>query len=127
MEMYKIPALGVLGLVCLVLFPFLHMISLVYLLVLICYAFLIFLSDGDVMLMYYERFGSKGDHLKDKVVWITGGSGGLGEGLAVVLAKKGAKLILTARRESELERVKTRCLKESHLRSEDIFTMRWTD
>ncbi|XP_071833166.1 dehydrogenase/reductase SDR family member 7-like [Apostichopus japonicus] len=123
MEMYKIPALGVLGLVCLVLFPFLHLISLIYLLVLICYAFLIFLSDGDVMLMYYERFGSKGDHLKDKVVWITGGSGGLGEGLAVVLAKKGAKLILTARRESELERVKTRCLKESHLRSEDIFTM----
>jgi short-subunit dehydrogenase len=44
--------------------------------------------------------------LNDKVVWITGASSGIGEGLAHHAARRGAKLILTARRESELERVR---------------------
>jgi dehydrogenase/reductase SDR family protein 7B len=48
-------------------------------------------------------------HLTDKVVWITGASGGIGEGLATHAARRGAKLILTARRESELERVRQAC------------------
>lgn len=47
--------------------------------------------------------------LADKVVWITGASGGIGEGLARQAAQRGAKLILTARRESELERVRQSC------------------
>lgn len=47
--------------------------------------------------------------LAKKVVWITGASGGIGEGLAKAAAQRGAKLILSARRESELERVRQAC------------------
>ena len=43
--------------------------------------------------------------LKDKIVWITGASSGIGEALAVVCAREGARLVLTARREEELKRV----------------------
>ncbi|KAL3686183.1 hypothetical protein R1sor_004205 [Riccia sorocarpa] len=43
---------------------------------------------------------------RDKVVWITGASQGIGEILAKEFASHGAKLILSARRLSELERVR---------------------
>ncbi len=43
--------------------------------------------------------------IKDKVIWLTGASSGIGEGLAYELAKEGAKLIISARREDELKRV----------------------
>jgi len=42
---------------------------------------------------------------KDKVVWITGASSGIGEALALDFARQGARLVLSARRESELKRV----------------------
>jgi dehydrogenase/reductase SDR family member 7B len=44
-----------------------------------------------------------------KVVWITGASSGIGEALARRFAKAGSRLILSARRESELKRVAESC------------------
>jgi dehydrogenase/reductase SDR family protein 7 len=43
---------------------------------------------------------------QDKVVWITGASSGVGEGLAEAFAEAGAILVLSARRALELERVR---------------------
>ncbi|MCW3071796.1 MAG: Short-chain dehydrogenase [Bacteroidetes bacterium] len=42
----------------------------------------------------------------NKVVWITGASSGIGEALVKAFAAEGAKLVLSARRADELERVK---------------------
>ncbi|MGB3465709.1 MAG: SDR family oxidoreductase [Cyclobacteriaceae bacterium] len=47
---------------------------------------------------------------ENNVIWITGASSGIGEALALELSKKPVKLILSARRESELLRVRDSCL-----------------
>lgn len=47
--------------------------------------------------------------LENKVIWLTGASSGIGEAIAYALAGKGARLILSARRKEELDRVKGNC------------------
>jgi short-subunit dehydrogenase len=56
---------------------------------------------------YFRANNRKMKSLKDKIVWITGASSGIGEALAMVCAQEGARLVLTARREEELKRVAT--------------------
>lgn len=51
----------------------------------------------------------------DKVVWITGASSGIGEALAYQLSQQGAKIIISARRENELERVKNNCVNKNNV------------
>jgi len=52
---------------------------------------------------------------RDQVVWITGASSGVGEGLAVAFAEAGARVVLSARRQEELERVRSRMPGGDHL------------
>ena len=47
--------------------------------------------------------------LTNRTIWITGASSGIGEELTYQLAKKGNRLIISARRKEELERVKSNC------------------
>jgi dehydrogenase/reductase SDR family protein 7B len=56
----------------------------------------------------------KGD-FKDKVVWITGASSGIGEQIAFQLSLKGAKLIISARNTSRLEEVRVSLKGEGHM------------
>lgn len=59
---------------------------------------------------------------KNKVVWITGGSSGIGEALALQYASGGARLVLSARRGDELERVKALCIGQG-LRDEGVLVL----
>ena len=53
---------------------------------------------------------------QDKVVWVTGASSGIGEALAYALSGQGARLVLSARRVDELERVRQQCANaDNHL------------
>ncbi|MBA4851897.1 SDR family oxidoreductase [Emticicia sp. BO119] len=55
----------------------------------------------------------------NKVVWITGASSGIGEATVYEFAKEGAKLVISARREEELLRVK----KNTNLPEADILVL----
>lgn len=49
------------------------------------------------------------NRLAGQTIWITGASSGVGEGMATVFHREGAELILSARRQAELKRVKANC------------------
>ncbi|HEY8184196.1 MAG TPA: SDR family oxidoreductase [Thermoanaerobaculia bacterium] len=51
---------------------------------------------------------------RDKVVWVTGASSGIGEAVAVAFSREGAKLILSSRNAVELERVRKTCAGDGH-------------
>ena len=51
---------------------------------------------------------------KNKIVWITGASSGIGEALSYELSKQGARLILSSRNEEALTKVKKNCLHPEH-------------
>ena len=69
----------------------------------------ILLSDADLTLMGCSVLGKKPQELRGQVIWITGASSGIGEELAYKLSTLSCKLILSARREDELERVRRKC------------------
>ncbi|KAJ4721609.1 Dehydrogenase/reductase SDR family protein [Melia azedarach] len=75
-----------------------------FLLLLLTLLFKFITAEGDFTLISKKHV--KKEAIEDKVVWITGASRGIGEVLAKQLASLGAKLILSARNEAELERVK---------------------
>ena len=50
------------------------------------------------------------------VVWITGASSGIGAALAHHYAQKGARLILSSRRTSALEKVKSECANTDYIK-----------
>ncbi|GFR60965.1 dehydrogenase/reductase SDR family member [Elysia marginata] len=63
--------------------------------------------------------------LAGKVIWVTGASSGIGECIAYCLAESGCKLVLSARRKEELDRVKKTCLESAKckVREEDILVL----
>ncbi len=50
--------------------------------------------------------------MREKVVWLTGASSGIGEALAYELARRGARVALTARRESVLHEIVSKITSE---------------
>lgn len=47
--------------------------------------------------------------IKNKVVWVTGATSGIGEAVVYALAEQGAKLVISARRAEELKKVADKC------------------
>ncbi len=70
---------------------------------------LVILPDANPSLFYYDQLFSNDKrfqrHFQGKRVWITGASSGIGAELAQQLYQHGAKVILSGRREEELQNV----------------------
>ena len=70
-----------------------------------------FFLDADLSTSWYDKpGGSLSKHLEGQVIWVTGASCGIGAAVAVEAARHGARLVLSARRKKELEKIKTSCL-----------------
>ncbi|BFZ07739.1 hypothetical protein BsWGS_10777 [Bradybaena similaris] len=82
-------------------------------------------SDGDLLLMFKAKYGKQPDILAGKVVWITGASSGIGEYIAYCLAETGSRLVLSARRKEELDKVKQKCLQlaRGKLSEDDVLVL----
>lgn len=53
---------------------------------------------------------------KNKIIWITGASSGIGKALAIELSQQKVKLILSSRNKEELELVKKQCQNSSEIK-----------
>ncbi|WMN11950.1 SDR family oxidoreductase [Marivirga salinae] len=53
--------------------------------------------------------------VKDKIAWVTGASSGIGEALVYELINKGAKVVISARRQEVLEEVKAKSSKPKNI------------
>ncbi|XP_046579850.1 dehydrogenase/reductase SDR family member 7-like isoform X2 [Haliotis rubra] len=80
-------------------------------------------ADCDLVLQWATCFGKSPKRLRGKVVWVTGASSGIGESLVYELASVGCRLVLSARREEELNRVKKQCLTCGPLQDNDIMVV----
>ncbi|XP_055947078.1 dehydrogenase/reductase SDR family member 7-like [Argiope bruennichi] len=76
-------------------------------------------ADADLTLLFHHYLNRQRD-FRNKVVWITGASSGIGERLAYTLVKLGAKLALSGVNVERLTAVGERCKKISNCAAEDI-------
>ncbi|OQR73708.1 dehydrogenase/reductase SDR family member 7-like [Tropilaelaps mercedesae] len=65
-------------------------------------------ADFSTLFAYYFLRGLWPKY-RGKVVWITGGSSGIGEQLAYIFARLDSKIVISGTRHKELERVRNRC------------------
>ncbi|KAL7726820.1 hypothetical protein ACLKA6_017230 [Drosophila palustris] len=89
---------------------FLEFLLILLVLYYVVYVLLWIVLDCNVALWYKSRFGVSLSTMRGQVVWITGASSGIGRALAVSLARQGVRLVLSARRVEQLERVQEECL-----------------
>ncbi|GLH03829.1 Dehydrogenase/reductase SDR family protein 7-like [Gryllus bimaculatus] len=103
---------------------FLAIIGVLTTLYFIVYITALCITDCDLELAWAEKFGRPIDVLEGDVAWITGASSGIGEHIALALAQAGVRLVLSARRKAELDRVKQKCIEIGrNLKDEDILVL----
>ncbi|KAG4070076.1 hypothetical protein HA402_013736 [Bradysia odoriphaga] len=101
------------------------LVGAVYCLYILIWFLIACIADSDVITFLAAHFGkSPATEFSRKVVWVTGASSGIGEALAKNLARFNARLVISARRKDELDRVKQECLALNRkLKDKDILVL----
>ncbi|XP_030383910.1 dehydrogenase/reductase SDR family member 7 [Scaptodrosophila lebanonensis] len=104
---------------------FLELLFIALVLYYFLYVVLWLVLDCNVALWYKSRFGVSLSSMRGQVVWITGASSGIGRALAISLARHGVRLVLSARRVSQLEEVQAECIAVARglLAQKDVFIL----